>query len=315
MENLRCLIVEDEQDWQERFERACRQRNLKGDQVKVVPDKARALVELDAWQPDIIVLDLGIPSRSAQGDVHPSHGRDVLKRVRELNRHGSARAVVLIISGAIDDFSQEEYEDNQDLVVRAVHKKDVGDAIPELLKRAEKKALGVYRDLQNHWPEMLPRFERLMTESTSPGDALTEAYLIANGMLQQLGEGVMAAGYPIPAAEDNMFARIEVLRGQKSRLDQRSPCGGKESAEIYLDGIIYEHFQLIRNYANCRRHNSQLAPTPKHCSLLDCSKTEEKAVFDRLESMERTPLILRPVVQDLLAWYLPWHKRQRKGKP
>jgi CheY-like chemotaxis protein len=312
MENLRCLIVEDEADWQERFQRACQQRGLKDDQIKVVPDKARAFVELDAWQPDIIVLDLGIPSRTDQGDVKLVHGRDVLKRVRELNRSGASRAVVLIVSGAIDDYSRQEYEEDQDLVVRAVHKKDVGDAVPELLKRAQKKALGVYRDLQNHWPEMLPRFEKLMKESTSPGDVLTEAYILANAMLQKLGDGLMGGSYPIPAADDNMFARIEVLRGNKSRLDHRSPYSGKESAKIYVDEIIYEHFQLIRNYCNCRRHIAGRATTLQHDSLLDVTRIEEKAISDALENMDRAPLILRPAIQDLLAWYLPWHKRQRK---
>lgn len=312
--NLRCLIVEDEADWQERFERACRQRGLKDDQIKVVPDKAKALVELDAWQPDIIVLDLGIPSRTNQGDVDLRHGRDFLKRVRELNREGTSRAVVLIVSGSIDDYSQQEYEEDQDLVVRAVHKKDVGEAVPELLKRAQKKALGVYRDLQNHWSEMLPRFEKLMKESTSPGDVLTEAYILANGMLQKLGEGLMGGSYPIPRTEDNMFARIEVLRGGKSRLDQRSPYWGKLSAEIYIEGIVNEHFQLVRNYCNCRRHNPLLTPTPQHHSVLDVTNEEEKLVYNSLENMERVPLIVRPVIQDLLAWYLPWHKRQKKGK-
>jgi hypothetical protein len=165
---------------------------------------------------------------------------------------------------------------------------------------------------------MLPRFENLMKESASPGDVLSDAFVLANGMLLRLGEGLMGAGYPVPATDDNMFVRIELLRGEKSklrRIDPRDPYFEKQSEKIYLDGIVFEHFQLVRNYCNCRRHVAGRALTPQHESVLDFTKPEEKAVFDRLESMERAPLILRPVIQDLLGWYLPWHKRQRKGKP
>jgi len=309
MNELKCLIVEDEPDWQERFQRACVQRGFRTEQLSVAPDKATAIVQVENSQPDIVILDLGIPSRADQGDIAERNGRDVLRRIHDSDRENLTRTVVLIVSGRIDDYSQQRYEEDP-LVVRAVNKDDVADALPKLLKRAEKAALRTFRDLKNHWPEMLPKFERLMSESARPSEVLADAYAIANGILRDVGQTVMGAQYPIDIGDDDMFARIHVLRGSSSKLDHRSPHHEKLSSEIWIDGIVYQHLETIRNYYNCHRHYGRLAPTASHRCLLDVNVPVERTYFDELENMARLPHILRPVVQDLLDWYLPWKRKQ-----
>ena len=309
MNELKCLIVEDEPDWQERFQRACVLQGFRMEQLTIAADKARAIVHIEAEQPDIVILDLGIPSRSDQGDIDERNGRDVLQRVHESDRTNSTRTVVLIVSGRIDDYSQKRYEDDP-LVVRAVNKDDIADALPKLVKRAEKLALRTFRDLKNHFPEILPAFDRLMSDSVRPSDAVADAYYIANAVLRDVGETVMGSTYPVNAGADEMFVRIQVLRGGLSRLPAGSTYHGKESPDIWLDGIVNQHFETIRNYCNCHRHNRDLVKTANHRCLLDINIPAEKTTLDELEKMERVALVLRPVVQDLLDWYLPW-KRKR----
>jgi CheY-like chemotaxis protein len=314
MHEHRCLIVEDEPDWQERFERACVQRQFTDEQIRVAPDKANALVQLDQWQPDIVILDLKVESREGQGDLHEKNGRDVLQRIHTLNREGPSRTVVLVVSGIIDDYERQKYEDDP-CVVRAVNKEDVGDALPVLLKRAQRLALPMLREVKEHWPEAYPKVERFLKDTVTPKEALTDAYDIADAMLVNLGRGVMGAAYPIQSGkEDILFHRIEILRGHASKID-RGPYVGKASAEIWIEGIPYQHFHTIRNYCNCEGHYRKLTPSPQHRCPLDVSVPAEKQMFDKLENMDQVASILRPMIQDLLAWYLPWHKRQKKGKP
>lgn len=313
MHEHRCLIVEDEPEWQERFERACVQRQFADEQIRVVPDKAKALVLLDEWQPDIVILDLAIESREGQGDLHERNGRDVLQRIHALNREGPSRTVVLVVSGVIDDYDRQKYEDDP-CVARAVNKEQVGDAIPVLLKRAQRLALPMLREVKEHWPEMYPKVERLLKDGVNPKEALSDAYDIADAMLVNLGRGVMGAAYPIQSGKDDgLFNRIEILRGPLTRIDGGLYLG-KASPEVWIEGILYQHFHTIRNYCNCEGHFRKLTPSPQHRCPLDMSVAAEKQLFDKLESMDQVPFVLRPMVQELLAWYLPWHKRQKKGK-
>jgi CheY-like chemotaxis protein len=313
MHEHRCLIVEDEPEWQERFERACIQRSFTDEQIRVAGDKAKALVQLEEWLPDIVILDLAIESREGQGDVHERNGRDVLQRIHALNQEGPSRTVVLIVSGVIDDYDRQKYEDDS-CVVRAVNKDDVGDALPVLLKRAQKLALPLLREVKAHWPEVFPKFERLMKDSVHPKQALSDAYDIADAMLINLGQGIMGAAYPIQSGRDDvLFYRIEILRGHLAKVE-RSPYVGKASTEVWIEGMPYQHLHTIRNYCNCEGHYRKLTPSGQHRCPLDVTVAAEKQIFDSLENMDQAANVLRPLIQDLLSWYLPWHKRQRKQK-
>lgn len=302
MEILRCLIVEDEPDWQINFKRALLNRGFGVDNTKVAEDKARALVELESWAPDIVILDLSIESRQGSGDVNPSNGRAVLKRIGELNKQALFRIVVLVVSGTIDEYSQVEYESNP-AVARAVNKEDVADALPGLVKKAQKLALPIHRTLKLHWPEHYSLFEKIMNEATPPGSVIQASYELSNLMLRNLGETILGNDYPMRPGEDEMYQRIEILRGPEAKRDVKEQK--KVTDEIWLEGIIYQHFHTVRNYANCHRHSRLLVPTVKHrCPL---AEEKDRQTIDSLEDFERAPQILRPVMVDLLSWYLPWH--------
>src|SRR4051812_41750972 len=91
MRSLRCLIVEDDGDWQRKFTAALLKRGFIVGDIRFVADKSQALVELEAWDPDLVILDLGIEAAKGRGDVHRRHGRDVLTHIGQLNRQRTFR--------------------------------------------------------------------------------------------------------------------------------------------------------------------------------------------------------------------------------
>ena len=303
MRSLRCLIVEDDTTWQRTFTSALVKRGFTAGDIRIVADKSQALVELEAWDPDLVILDLGIEAAKGRGDVDRRHGRGVLTQIGQLNRQRTFRIMVLVVSGQMDEYNEQEFENNP-WVVRAVNKVDVSDALPNLIRRAQKQCLPVYRDLKNHWPETYGKFEKVMNEQTSSADVLFYAYDIAIGVLKNLGRIVMGADYPFTPNYDNMSDSIEVLRGGDSKLDS---ARFNVASECWIAGVIYEHFHTIRRYSNAYRHAKALQP-PVGCRMpLDAQQDSE--IIASLENFDRAVHVVRAALIDILEWYLPWHIR------
>lgn len=301
MRSLRCLIVEDDEAWQRSFIAALAKSGFTAPDIRIVADKAQALVELEAWDPDLVLLDLGIDAAKGRGDVHQRHGRQVLAHVGQQNRQRIFHIMVLVISGHIDEYEQQALQ-NDPCVVRAVNKADVSDALPKFIKRAQKCCLPVYRDLKNHWPSMYAKFEAIMNDSSSSADVLSNAYDIAKGSLENLGQTVMGANYPCTPSEDIMFRSIEVLRGNDSKI-----AGTTVAPECWIAGIVYEHFHTIRRYCNAYRHFKLLRPRADYRMPLD--PKQDADIIASLENFDRVANLVRVAVTDILEWYLPWHVR------
>ena len=82
---LRTLIVEDDPDSAEALSHMVR---ALGHDVEIVTSCGAALVHIDEWQPDVVLLDLMLPD--AQGGL-------VLRRVRNLK--SNARVAVITAAG------------------------------------------------------------------------------------------------------------------------------------------------------------------------------------------------------------------------
>jgi CheY-like chemotaxis protein len=304
MRSLKCLVVEDDENWQRAFTSALVKRDFAIADIRIVADKALALVELDAWDPDLVILDLGIDAAKGRGDVHQRHGRHVLTHIGHLNRQRTFRMMVLVISGHVDEYDQQMFE-NDPCVVRAVNKADISDALPSFIKRAKKYCLPVYRDLKNHWPQMYGKFEKVMNDQTSSADALFAAYDIARDVLENLGQKIMGANYPCTPTEDDFFNSIEVLRGNDNNISSRVTI--MVAPECWIAGIIHEHFHTIRRYCNSYRHAKKLKPGAAYKMPLDTQQDAE--IITSLENFERATHVVRAAVTDILEWYLPWHIR------
>lgn len=314
MRPIRVLIVEDEPKWAERFYLACRERKFEDENIVNVDDKVSALAQLDGWEPDMVLLDLSIPTTKTSGDANKRNGRDVLNRIRDINRSSLSRMAVLIISGQVsDDYEMGQYR-TEPFVVDVYNKDSVTEVLPKLIRRAEKYAMPVYRDLKNHASELLPLFQTVMQEQSSAEQVLEAAHDLANRMLRTVGEAILGPNYPIPAGSDELFHRIEILRGAQSKLDSRSQYYGRQSAEIWVDGLPLQHLHTIRNYWNTYKHYRRMLYSTDHRCLLDINNAEEQHIFDALEQMGRAAEMIRPAVVDLLEWYLPWYKRQKVAR-
>ncbi len=305
MRSLKCLVIEDDPTWQRTFTAALVKRSFTAADIKIAADKSQALVDLETWDADLVILDLGIDAAKGKGDIHRRHGRDVLARIGELNRQRTFRMMVLVISGLMDEYDQQEFETSP-WVVSAVNKADVTDALPNIIKRAQKQCLPVYRDLKNHWSQMYAKFEAVMNEQTSSANVLFLAYDIASGVLENLGHHLMGANYPLKPTDDDLFLSIEVLRGTANKIDQRKQTVSV-TPDCWIGGVIYEHFHTIRRYSNGFRHSKELAPGPGCKMPLDAQQDAD--VVASLENFERAAGLVRVATIDILEWYLPWHMR------
>ena len=86
----RILIVEDNDDSREMLTEAL---GLKGHEVRSVNDGRSALDAVDAWRPDVVILDIGLPGMN---------GHEVARRLRQ---QPELRDVVLV---ALTGWGQEQ---------------------------------------------------------------------------------------------------------------------------------------------------------------------------------------------------------------
>ncbi len=86
-EGLRILTIEDDAATADAFRAVLADG---GHEVRVASDGRKALAELAAWRPDVIVLDLLLPSVS---------GHTLLRYLRQLPEY--RRIPVVIVSGAL----------------------------------------------------------------------------------------------------------------------------------------------------------------------------------------------------------------------
>lgn len=314
MRPIRVLIVEDEQEHLERYNLACRERGFARDNIRTVSNKASALASLEGWEPDMVILDLGIPATATAGDPDKRYGRDVLLRIGEINRTSLARMAVMIISGRVaDDYEEQQYRDLP-FCVGVYNKDSVSDILPKLIKRAEKFAMPVYRELKVHAPgQMLALFERIMSEDSEPEQVLIAAHELANAITRNIGERILGAYYPLSPASDHLYNRTELLRGAAAKLQNDYRLSDRATTENWVLGLPYQHLQAIRNYWNTYKHERRVFITGSEADrcLLDPDNAGDRAVIESLERMDRVPEIIRPIVVDLLEWYLPWARRQQ----
>jgi signal transduction histidine kinase/DNA-binding response OmpR family regulator len=93
LDGLRILIVDDEADSRELIIAVLAQC---GAEVKACETPAEALIELQAWGPDLLISDIGMPVED---------GYSLIKRVRELDepQHGQIPAVALTAYASTED--------------------------------------------------------------------------------------------------------------------------------------------------------------------------------------------------------------------
>lgn len=115
----RLLLVDDEPAIQHAFRRAFAKENL---QVRTVGTAAEALAEVDAFQPDVVVLDIHLPDATGLELFHQLHARDARLPIILITGHGTTDlAIEAIKEGAFEYLLKPlELSELRTLIERAV---------------------------------------------------------------------------------------------------------------------------------------------------------------------------------------------------
>jgi hypothetical protein len=317
--NVRYYVVEDRDESLRDVLQQARLVGLKADRkIGVARNLGDAIQEIsDKWQEiDLIFLDLSIPDDAVDSSLQ---GKDRGKRLldlihKDLNSRGMHRISVIIVSGEVDDESDQEMwvDRYQPTVIGFVSKDDMTVGIRQCVFRYCDS--GMDSRLGRLWPAAVPMFRDVNNQSKSATDRSLAAYELGCLLLKNVEAYECSRLTQPPSGGTDLNA---LVKGYLDRNFRPSPKGGIFSDLRYLRGqpgqwilrgYMIEHLYSLLKYRNAVVHLTDTGPF--HDGKNDYGLWREcPDVVKRLTDAKGICEILSIIVQDILEWYLPWHER------
>ncbi len=279
-------------------------------------DGARAGLDAKCRDIDLLFLDLNIPLNANDSKPTKDHGRTILDLIlNDLNRRGPHKMSVVIVSGEVN----ENYERNlwlgnyKAIVVGLAMKGQLTTALPEILNRySEDPYTG---EIRADWSAAEPYYQTLTDEEETAESrslaCLTLSCLLMRNIAQyeqKLPDQTGLSGKQLSDLIREYLARNfnPIKAGGPSFCNLKFLKGS--AGDWVLRGYLIEHLYAINNFRNGIIHISDTGPFHDGAGHYG-TWGDGKVPVERLENADRLCRILVMIVQDVLDWYLPWHRK------
>jgi len=320
IESLKFIAIEDnEKDLDEIFDILAdtgfnRENNLG---TAGTYEEAKALIEEQAKNLDVIFLDLNLPINDQDGRPEKRHGVNILDFVHsDLIYRASVDIRVIVVSGEDiadgfqDDLLMKHYDGTLIGIVQKAHlpimlkasiRRLKKDPLRNKMRRFE---LNILRDYDIVIEPNQPIKERLKSARTiairlvqNEVDYHNQQLFFTNQYSDDLNNLI----------KDHIESRFEPNeRGQRwIKKSKITAVGGW--ASFLWRGSMVNHLYTLNNLRNLYEHIheqpfSNIGPTPDTWEIPD-------GILQRMEKGSAIGQIVELIITDLLEWYLPWHEQ------
>lgn len=263
---------------------------------------------------DVIFLDLNIPLDTNDSSPSKDHGLSLLNFItNDFNKRGQHKISVIIVSGEVHtSYEQKLLVNYSSVVLGLAPKGQLTTTLPEILKHYCEDPYTAL--LRSYWPAAEPIFQAIIDETKDADSRSLACQNLGRRLLaniaqyeQNLPDQSAIAGRELKPLLSDYLARNFKPDPQNGRVQSAITLLKRPADTWVLRGYLTEYLWTINNFRNVVIHRGSI---PFHNGVGGYGIWAGfQAEVNRLETGQRMCQILVLMVQDLLDWYLPWHRK------
>lgn len=316
-EDLFFMVVEDEDAARDEVLDRLADHGFRRDNLLATPasyDDAQAAIAHDAHRLDVVFLDLNIPRNCTDAKPERGHGRGILEYIhRDLNTRPGVDIKVIVVSNEdlLDGFSDKNLEDAfRDTLVGICPKIALATMLPSRLKRLRRDPL--LARIRRAQLSIVDEYLTLFDKQSGIEARLEAARRIAIRLVTNELDNHNGRLESCPKLRDDLFRLLRdqveprfLLEGEERGKVKCSAIGVEQWGTFLWRGAMMQHLYAINTYRNVFAH---LNEQPYRVGGAE-SWSPDLGLTEKQEQGGNVGDVVALIVEDLLAWYLPWHEQ------